>query len=116
MSKGVDYMADRVFKRVPVNIEAEIISYSMSYPAFIRNISEFGIHVKVAKMEPARYSRPETDVDVKFRLPSGETLSLYCRKKWTYKNTSNSFIENIGVEIIDPPDEYIDFCRVMSHI
>ncbi len=37
-------MSDRVFKRVPVNIEGEIISYRDSYPAFIRNISEYGIH------------------------------------------------------------------------
>lgn len=107
-------MSNRVFKRIPVNIEAEIISYRDSCPAFIRNISERGIHVKIANIEPARYSRSETDVDLKFRLPTGETVNLYCRKKWTYKNTSASFIENIGVEIINPPDIYRDFYLAMS--
>lgn len=109
-------MSDRIFRRVTVNIEAEIVSYKESYPAFIRNISEYGIHVKVANIEPAKPSDSGADVDLKFQLPSGETVSLYGRKKWVCKNTSNSFIENIGVEIIDPPDEYKDFCRVLSHI
>ena len=108
-------MSDRIFKRIPVNIEAEIISYSGSYPAYIRNVSEHGIHVKVAEMEPVSFSKPDTKVDLKFRLPSGTTINLYCRKKWSNKNTANSFIENIGIEIIDPPDEYIKFLRVMSH-
>ena len=108
-------MSDRVFKRIPVNIEAEIISYRDSYPAFIRNISEYGIHVKIANIEPAKFIKSETAVDLKFRLPTGETVNLYCRKKWTCKNTSASFIENIGVEIIDPPDTYRDFYRVLSH-
>ncbi len=108
-------MTDRVFRRILVNIEAEIISYRESYTAFIMNISEYGVHVKVAIIEPAQYPKSETDVDLKFQLPSGETINLYCRKKWAYKNTPNSFIENVGIEIIDPPDEYRNFFRVMSH-
>jgi len=108
-------MANRLFKRVPVNIEAEIISYSVSYPAFIRNISECGMHAKIAHMEPARFSQSETNVDLKFRLPSGDTINLFCRKKWAHKNTANSFIENVGIEIIDPPDAYINFFRFVSH-
>jgi len=108
-------MSDRIFKRIPVNIEAEIISFRYSYPGFIRNISEYGIHVKIAHIEPPKFTTSETDVDLKFRLPTGETVNLYCRKKWAYKNTSNSFIENIGAEIIDPPDTYKDFYRGMSH-
>lgn len=109
-------MTDRVFKRVPVNIEAEIISYRTSYPAYISNISEYGIHAKIATMEPVRFSESETNVNLIFRLPSGETINLFCRNKWAYKNTSNSFIENIGIEIIDPPDEYRNFFRAMRMI
>lgn len=108
-------MADRVFKRVLVNIEAEIISSSVSYPAFIRNISEYGIHAKIANPEHRRFSKSEAAVDLKFQLPTGEPVYLLCRKKWAYKNTSNSFIENVGIEIIDPPDEYRNFFRVISH-
>jgi hypothetical protein len=108
-------MPDRVSMRVPVNIEAEIISYSVSYPAIIRNISEYGIHAKIANNEALIFSKSETVVDLKFRLPSGDTISLFCRKKWAFKNSSNSYIENVGIEIIDPPDEYKNFFRVISH-
>ena len=107
-------MSDRVFRRIPVTIEAEIISLSASYPAFIVNISEYGIHAKIANLEPLISSNSETNVGLKFRLPSGETINLYCRKKWSYKNTANSFIENIGVEIISPPNEYKNFYKTMS--
>jgi hypothetical protein len=108
-------MTDRLFKRIPVNIEAEIISFSVSCPAFIMNISEYGIHARIANLEPVISSNSETDVGFKFRLPSGETINLYCRKKWSYKNTANSFIENVGMEIIDPPNEYRSFFRNMSN-
>lgn len=108
-------MTERLFKRVPVNIEAEIFASRESYPAFIINISQYGVHVKVAKIEPGYYPKSEADIDLKFQLPSGETVNLYCMKKWTCKNTSNSIIENIGVEIIDPPKEYRDFYQVISH-
>ncbi|RJR15591.1 MAG: PilZ domain-containing protein [Nitrospiraceae bacterium] len=114
--RGLYNMSDRVFRRVPVNIEAEIISCRSSYPAFIRNVSEYGILVKVANIEPAKISNCEIELDLKFQLPSGETVNLFGRKKWAYKNTSNSFIENIGVEIIDPPDKYKDFYKVLSHL
>ncbi|HBH60491.1 MAG TPA: hypothetical protein DDX85_01865 [Nitrospiraceae bacterium] len=109
-------MSDRNFKRIPVNIEADIIASGISYKAFIRNISEYGIHIKIPNMRSATYAKSNTNMVLKFRLPSGESVNLYCRKKWAGKITSNSFIENIGAEILDPPDEYKDFCRVLSHV
>ncbi|MEW6601852.1 MAG: PilZ domain-containing protein [Nitrospirota bacterium] len=109
-------MSDRLYRRVRVNIDAEIITYNVPYPAFISDISERGIHLKIANMGPSKLSKPETKVDLKFRLPSGETIKLFCRGKWSCKNTSKSVIENIGVEVIDPPDEYKEFCRLMSPV
>jgi hypothetical protein len=41
-------------------------------------------------------------------------VNLNCKKKWSYKSTSNSYIENIGAEIIDPPREYKNYYRTIS--
>jgi hypothetical protein len=107
-------MAERIYKRVPVNIEVRIVSCNVSYTAFVRNISENGIHAKMASIEPGEFILSESDIYLILPLPAGDTVNLNCKKKWSYKNTSNSYIENIGAEIIDPPREYEKYYRTIS--
>ncbi|RJQ14378.1 MAG: PilZ domain-containing protein [Nitrospiraceae bacterium] len=106
--------AEKDCGRIKVNIEAELISSNVSYPAFVGNMSRNGIHARVAHEEPAIDLKTETIVYLKLRLPAGNTLNLNCRKRWSYKNTAASFIEYIGVEIISPPEEYREFYKAMT--
>ena len=38
----------RGYKRIPVSLDAELVSSNVKYPAFIENISEDGIYAKIA--------------------------------------------------------------------
>jgi hypothetical protein len=93
----------RVGKRINIGLDAEFDSSCM---ALTENISEGGIYVKIACTEPASIIKPGTQLKLIIELPSGKLLDLACKKIWSNRNTSNSLIEHIGVEIINPPDEY----------
>lgn len=107
-------MIVRGYKRIPVALDAELVSSNVKYPAFIENISEDGIYAKIAYTETSKNLSLETSIHLIFRVHSGEMLNLMCRKKWTERNTSNSLVERIGVEIIDPPEEYREFISIVS--
>jgi len=79
--------------------------------ALTENISESGIYVKIACTETTATIRPGALMSLALELPSGKLLNLTCKKVWSNKNTRNSLIEHIGVEIINPPDEYKFFCH-----
>lgn len=96
-------MKKRVGKRINIGLHTELGSSCM---ALTENISEGGIYVKIASTESTTNIRPGARVDLAIELPSGKLLNLSCKKVWSNKNTSNSLIEHIGVEIINPPDEY----------
>ena len=107
-------MPERACKRIPLNLEVRIVSCSASYTAFVRNISENGFHAKMANISSGEFTPSESYIDLIFPLPTGDTVNLNCKKKWSYKSTSNSYIENIGAEIIDPPREYKNYYRTIS--
>ncbi|KPJ98399.1 MAG: hypothetical protein AMK71_11470 [Nitrospira bacterium SG8_35_4] len=96
-------MNKRVKKRINIGLDA---AFGSSCMALTENISEGGIYVKIACTETAANIRPGAMVNLALELPSGKLLTLKCKKVWSNKNTSNSLIEHIGVEIINPPDEY----------
>ncbi|MHA2101697.1 MAG: hypothetical protein ACW99A_23870, partial [Candidatus Kariarchaeaceae archaeon] len=57
---------------------------------------------------------PDTTVNLKFKLPSGQFLHLDCKIIWSNKNVSESLIEHIGLEVINPPQEYNYYYQVIS--
>ena len=96
-------MNKRVGKRINIGLDAE---FDSNCSALTENISENGIYVKIARTESTTPMRPGATVNLALKLPSGKLLTLTCKKVWSNRITSNSFIEHIGVEIINPPDEY----------
>lgn len=61
-----------------------------------------------------RYT-PGTDVELRFKLSNGETIDLRCKTRWAYhKVPPEKEIDSIGLEIIDPPAQYIKFVRSLS--
>ncbi len=101
----------RASQRIPIHLEAELVSNKARCSAFIENISECGIHVKITCKE--NYD-PDTKVNLKFRLPSGRSLHLICKRIWSKNNVSNSLIEHTAMEIINPPQEYKKFYQAVK--
>lgn len=108
-------MEKRRSKRIKVNLKAERISGDEKYGIFIENISENGIHIlTTASREHVKYSAG-SDVDLHFKLTNGKTLNLHCKVRWScLKTPPNGLTDSIGLEIINPPSQYIDFVRTLN--
>ena len=107
-------MEKRQAGRIRVNLNAERISGDEKYGVFIENISENGIHIITTHSGMSRKYAPGSEIDLRFRFSSGETLKLRCRVRWAYsKVPPNGLTDCIGLEIIDPPPKYIEFVRAL---
>lgn len=95
--------------KLPVCLEGELIFSDVSYAAFVENISEDGMYVSIAHIMTKDHIRPMTKLYLKVRLPSGQMILLNCREKWSERNTPHSLIVRIGMEIINPPEKFIQF-------
>jgi hypothetical protein len=107
-------MERRRSKRIKVNLKAERISGDEKYGVFIENISEQGICMITTHLKAHSKYIPGTDIDLRFQLSSGETLNLFCKVIWAHlKIPPDGLTDSIGLEIIDPPPQYIEFVRVL---
>jgi hypothetical protein len=100
-------MVGRIRKRIPVLLDGELISNRGNYDAIINNISENGIYAKIPLNE--REKNHSLDLDffsLKLQLPTGDLVNLNCTKKWSYHISPGSLIEHIGIEVINPPQQY----------
>ena len=95
--------------KLPVCLEGELIFSDVSYAAFVENISEDGMYVSIAHIMTKDHIGPKTKLYLKVRLPSGQMILLNCREKWSERNTPHSIIARIGMEIINPPEKFIQF-------
>ncbi len=108
-------MERRTARRTSVNLKAERISGNKKYNVFIEDISETGIHLITAPSEAYKKYIPDTEIDVRLLLPNGERIKLRCRIAWSFHRIPpEREIDSIGLEIIDPPLQYIDFIRTLS--
>jgi len=100
-------MVDRIRKRIPVLLDGEFVSHSGHCTAIINNISENGIYVKTPLNERGKNSQLESNnLFLILPLPTGDFVRLNCTKKWSYQISPGSMIEHIGIEIINPPEQY----------
>jgi hypothetical protein len=107
-------MERRRFKRIKVNLRAERISGDEKYAVFIENISEHGIHMITTSSHTHKKYKSGTELELKFKLPTGETINLHCKTQWAYSRIPpEKVIDSIGLEIIDPPLQYIKFVRAL---
>ena len=56
---------------------------------------------------------PGTEIDLRLKLSKGETMTLNCNVKWAYENSPEDMTKSVGLEIIDPPREYITFIKTL---
>lgn len=96
-------------KRKDVGLEAVVLAGSMRYPAFIENISENGMFLRIAYFNEMIEFIPGEVLKLEITMPSGKILYLRCREIWSHINAPSSMMKVSGVEIIDPPAWYMDF-------
>ena len=107
-------MLQRAHKRFPFGFRAELVAYNVTYEAFVENISENGMNLKIVQISSDYNFEYISDVALKIHPTFGRRIDLNGRKKWSSKNSPNSVIESIGIEIIDPPPEYKKLYQVVS--
>jgi hypothetical protein len=103
--------------RVSVSIKAERISGSEKYSVFIEDISGNGLHMIIAPAAAIRKYTPGAEISLKFELATGKTILLRCITRWAYHLLPpEKEVQSIGLEIVDPPREYLDFVGALSHV
>lgn len=102
----------RQHKRFPVTINAKIISDGKSYEGMIGNVSEEGImHTITTFVQTTKGFTPKKIIKLNFKIPLGETVHLNGEVMWFLCPSSEKKSLIIGVKIIDPPSQYIEWIK-----
>jgi hypothetical protein len=109
-------MERRKAKRLSVSLKAERISGNEKQSVFIEDISEHGIHMITAPSAVIKKYTPGSRVELKLELSSGIKILLHCITRWAYHMVPpDTEVDSIGLEILDPPTEYVNFLKTISH-
>ncbi|MBI4826395.1 MAG: PilZ domain-containing protein [Nitrospirae bacterium] len=98
-------------KRINHRLDAEVVLEKKSYWGSIENFSEVGIFkISVPDEEVVEFI-PGAGVLVRFQLPSKEEINLHCSIKWLRITPEPlaGIIYNMGMEIHNPPPQYLNF-------
>lgn len=106
-------MERRSAKRLVVNMKAERLSCTKNCSVFIENISDTGIYMITAPSKNKDYE-PGSKLLLKLKLATGKTLDLQCNVKWSYDNAPEDLTNSVGLEILNPPDEYKNFVKTFN--
>ncbi len=68
--------------RVPVDIDAELITGKIRYEGIIQNLSRSGVCVRTAPVKTAADFFCGAPLVLEFQIASGETLDLHCEVRW----------------------------------
>jgi len=105
----------RNFKRIPVKLEAEIISDGIKYSGFIEDVSEYGLNITTFSMKGITTFIPGAVFELEFQ-PSGEKINLNCEIKRVEinKKPPHDLIYTIAVGITEQPPEYKKFLKTLK--
>lgn len=101
-------------KRIIVKLKTEIVTESQGHTGFLENLSEEGIYMITAPANPMIDFPPGTSLELKFLLPSKELLNLKCKVKWSFRTPPHGLTNSMGLEIIDPPPQYMELLEALS--
>jgi uncharacterized cupredoxin-like copper-binding protein len=103
----------RKSKRLSVEIKAERLSCDKNCSVFIENLSESGINIITAPAKTTTLFEPGAEVELKLQTKNNGIIKLQCNVKWVYDNSPEDFTNNVGLEINNPPEDYLDFVRTL---
>jgi hypothetical protein len=101
------------FSKKVVGCKGVLVSDSEIYPGFVETVSEEDIYLLVPPTMPDVDSSPGSPFRLVITSTSGESVSLGCRIKWSYKTPSSGLL-NIVAEVIDSLPAYKTFYRSLN--
>ena len=104
-------MMQRFSERFPKELKAELILHGHRCDVTIENFAEDGIKVITEPKNTAVGISSDEIIVLEFEIPSGEALSLHCKVKWSSKRSSDSLIEDIGLEITEKSPIFEDYFK-----
>jgi hypothetical protein len=110
IKRDANMVEKRQGSRIPISLDAEIVSGGKSYFGIILNFSEEGLYMVTATANTVIDITPSTILELKCTLPSDTRLEMKCEVKWFQTKPSphgTSF--SMGMEIVNPPKEYKEF-------
>lgn len=107
-------MENRIHKRKIVDINVNLHVEGISHAGIVENISEKGIYVVTNPSKTSCTFTPETKLELRFKLPTGESLNVPCQVKWSYKTPPHGITYSIGLEILKASSQYIEFLSALE--
>jgi len=108
-------MDKRGIERINDTLDAEVVANSGKYPGIIMNFSEQGVHLVTATTKDIVDIALEKMLKLKCSLPSGDDVALDCEVKWfNSKNSPYGVSFSIGMQILRPPSQYLDFIKTLQ--
>ena len=101
----------RMCVRIPASLEVDVIIQDIKYPAFLKNISEYGLSTILTPMNRSADFVLGTQSAVKFQIPSDEQLNLSCEIRWSSEDSD--FIA-LGMKIINLPANYKEILNTLQ--
>ena len=105
----------KLTSRIPVSLEAKVVSDGEMYPGSIQNLSEEGIGYLIESViEVDKDFAPRKIILLTFQIPSGEMLNLKCEIVWCSRKSPDDKRATIGVKIIKPTQKYKKFAKKLK--
>jgi len=106
MTNSEKRRADRIVE----SLDAEIVSGGKTYKGIVMNFSEAGLYMVTATAESVVDITPSSLIELRCILIDGKQINLQCEVKWFQTKTSSHGVSfSMGMEILDPPQEYRTF-------
>jgi hypothetical protein len=103
-------MERRQYKRIAINLTAEIISQGQTWTGQIENVSEGGLeYLLTSSFKISMDFALKKIIDLHLHLKEGETLKLRCEVRWFLRPSVPNNILTLGLKILDPPPSYREF-------
>lgn len=108
-------MEKRKVERRADSLDVEIVSGGVAYSGLILNFSEEGMYMVTATTYDVVDIPPSSKIELKCSLPSGREIMMNCEVKWFQTKPSPYGVTfSMGMELIDPPQEYIDYLQFLN--
>jgi len=102
-------MARRATWRIPLRLSVILNCGSRAFPGTVTNLSEYGMFISA---EVAGFTE-DAQCDISLPLKEGE---LRIPGKLVRVSKINGRYNGIGVELIDPPQKYLDFVENLLYV
>jgi hypothetical protein len=107
-------MNKRTDSRVTVKMQVECFAGSVKYPGVIENVSPRGLFIRTSATNTVSAFTPGNVLEVRFETAPEKIQVLKCKIRWLYSQLYPDGLQNcIGMEISNPPFEYIEFLKTI---